>query len=1402
MTIMGGGNVGIGTTSPSELLDVQKAGTVAVRIYNTSSTADAYFDAKNSTGNAFFGINATGQYLYTSNNIPTLFYNSGSERMRITNTGNVGIGTSSPLAKLQVSSGRAYFFSGDNYSIGLAQTAAQGNYMYLGTATDGTFYISETSGTARVTVQQGGNVGIGNTAPNEKLELSVGNGVAGGLRINYAASATGEGMDITYLNNGSTTTSFDSRYNNDSAVMQFRMKTAATPVTAMTILGNGNVGIGTTTPSSSLHVVGTITAATTVDSGRINLGTQDTNQIGLYRDNTYDLVLVQNAASGNPLYLTGAGDVRVSIDSNNNSTNSKFIVGNDDVKSSNELFSVDELGSGYFSGSLTVQGTITAQKLNVQQITSSVVYSSGSNIFGNSLSNTQTFTGSIQATGSSHYLLGNVGIGTTSPQTLLTLNGPNVSYAGQLQIVAPDYAQITFYSSSATTPGSSNRKASLIYNVGGNTFEVANQITNGHLILQGSDSGGGNVGIGTDNPSYKLDVNGGFRVDGTNGDFIIDSTGNDIYFTRNDTNYFYADQANSAISFMLGAGYSQSLYLKNNGFVGINTTNPTAKLDVNGNSKFVAGFSSYTTDGLFNTDALPGVYVSTPGGSRGTYLGYRDFGGGQYWGRIGVSGSVAWSLGIGNSAGTNFSIGLNNDSSLDYFTVLSGSGNIGIGTTSPTQLLHIVGTNAANNGLTLQNTNASGNSQLRYLNTSGTEVAAITYINGTTSTVYHYTAAGGNLLNLVGANVGIGTTSPAFKLDVNGDSATRGTEYILQSVNNTTGYLYFDHSGTQVWKQGIFNDNTSTFSIGNGGGFDRLFNITNAGNVGIGTTSPESKLQIGQSFSSTSGTNKLITINAGGYYSISSGTQYNVMGFSPTTIDTSDIYTQTTGESVKNFYLGVVSEAAYFNSNRFSIFQGGAERLTIQGYGASVGNVGIGTTSPAYKLDVAGGSGFRDTLRILSSGTDTVQLSWTSTNNGVINVFNGGSVTTQIIGNGNTYFNGGNVGIGTTIPGSRLQVTATSNSTTTVDNGITILNDSGTTGCFAGIRLSTYGDSDGGLYPKQFIGAIRNSAGGGKGDIVFLNKDASDTSVVSASDEKMRITFGGNVGIGTTNPARKLHVVGTEWDNDTGGGVIFGNSSSVGASLTLQPLASNVTNGTKGWAMYAGAPGAAIGDGNLGFWAHGTNEARLTIKRDGSVGIGTTSPNVKLQVVGPSLTINDESTYGLWVSETGDDTKAIILGYDQGIDAGIITAVDKATAWKNLILQPNLGGVGVGVTSPSYKLHVSGAIAIENQGTTTIESTTFSGSLTGNTNIAFVPTGSFKAAFFDYYVASGSTNMRAGTIMAVQNNSTSRYTDTSTGDIGSTSAVDFSTSVLGGNLVLTANISSGTWEIKTAYRAL
>ena len=80
-------------------------------------------------------------------------------------------------------------------------------------------------------------------------------------------------------------------------------------------------------------------------------------------------------------------------------------------------------GSLLITGSLTTSGTLTAQTLVVQTVTSSIVYSSGSNIFGNQLTNVQQMTGSLRVTGSgNHYIQGgNVGIGTSSPARLLSL---------------------------------------------------------------------------------------------------------------------------------------------------------------------------------------------------------------------------------------------------------------------------------------------------------------------------------------------------------------------------------------------------------------------------------------------------------------------------------------------------------------------------------------------------------------------------------------------------------------------------------------------------------------------------------------------------------------------------------------------------------------------------------------------------------------------------------------------------------------------------------------------------------------------------------------------------------------------------------------------------------------------
>ena len=99
------------------------------------------------------------------------------------------------------------------------------------------------------------------------------------------------------------------------------------------------------------------------------------------------------------------------VEGNYVTTGSNIFVGNQSIT-----------GSICSTGDIVTTGQIVAQTINVQQVTSSIVYSCGSNIFGNSLSNTQQFTGSLQVTGSNHYLFGNVGLGTDTPSGKLSIS--------------------------------------------------------------------------------------------------------------------------------------------------------------------------------------------------------------------------------------------------------------------------------------------------------------------------------------------------------------------------------------------------------------------------------------------------------------------------------------------------------------------------------------------------------------------------------------------------------------------------------------------------------------------------------------------------------------------------------------------------------------------------------------------------------------------------------------------------------------------------------------------------------------------------------------------------------------------------------------------------------------------
>jgi hypothetical protein len=163
-------------------------------------------------------------------------------------------------------------------------------------------------------------------------------------------------------------------------------------------------------------------------------------------------------------------------------------------------------------------------------------------------------------------------------------------------------------------------------------------------------------------------------------------------------------------------------------------------------------------------------------------------------------------------------------------------------------------------------------------------------------------------------NIGIGKMQPYsfVKLDVNGNLAVNGISYNFNNVNNRNGYLYLDHAGVQVWKIGLFNDNNSTLSLGNGGNFNRIFNITNNGNIGINDTTPSFTLDVNGTLGVTGAT----TLSA------------------PLTVNSSAVFNEGSTDS------------------DFRVKSDGNVNMVF--VDASTDRVGIGTNAPTKELDVNG----------------------------------------------------------------------------------------------------------------------------------------------------------------------------------------------------------------------------------------------------------------------------------------------------------------------------------------------------------------------------------------------------------------------------------------------------------------
>jgi hypothetical protein len=272
------GNVGIGTSSPSNALDVNSGtSNIVASFRSTDANAQIRFYDDTTTG-SFNSIGVSGDNLFIQAEDDILFKpNNGSESMRITSGGDVGIGTSSPDEKLHVSSSSAtaavfqrtgsstntsVIFrntSGDIYAgHGIANTFVIGNAANL-TSASNTFarFASDqvslfSSGSESLRITSSGDVGIGTSSPSEPLHVvgTVRSDVSSTGDFNFTAVSTGGGQYRIYPDDATTANPTWLHQSNSGEDQAWVIG----GVERLRITSSGDVGIGTDSPTSMLDV--------------------------------------------------------------------------------------------------------------------------------------------------------------------------------------------------------------------------------------------------------------------------------------------------------------------------------------------------------------------------------------------------------------------------------------------------------------------------------------------------------------------------------------------------------------------------------------------------------------------------------------------------------------------------------------------------------------------------------------------------------------------------------------------------------------------------------------------------------------------------------------------------------------------------------------------------------------------------------------------------------------------------------------------------------------------------------------------------------------------------------------------------------------------------------------------
>jgi len=935
------GNFGIGTTAPGQKLDVtgnlqfsgalmpgsaagtsgqflssQGAGTAPVWTSTVPASSIRWDQIINPTANLSLAMSTytTAFNWATGTEANNLF--SFTTDASANGTGslvNIQTGTSSTVNPLRVRAGATeglFVNSSGNVGIGTTSPGLVG----VGTA----LTVSGASGDAR------GGLELRNPVPGTAS-------VVGGLRF-YSGSTAVAVMDVE--TDGNTTYG---KYN-------FYTKGADGSPSRMVITSTGNVGIGTTGPEARLHLANSASGVDFVVENSAEwaaknaAGTVQTWMWPRWSDNIMYTNFgengwnIRNNASTSVMFMQSGGNVGIG----NTSPTTALHVGTNaesrTLDTGDALISSDlELdGILYLDGRTISNPAGTASLiLPVDPITTVATLSASNwlventaNVGQAALMVNQTKAGDIltaSASGTPKFTItnaGNVGIGTTDPGAKLEVN-----YGGLGRLCLGDVGHGASWPGLANCAQLSTTGYALIQENTGAYTLINKNSTAGYIGFRVANvdkmviDQGGNVGIGTTSPTYKLSVSGGSAALLNNSTYhmLADAETDNLVFNGDFEQGQEGWKTGSTTLTSVTGGYSGNYALEYTGATATLQNDDYIPVDPTKDVFELEGWFKKTTTG----SPTPGIL----------YFGYIAYDASKVAITTSPCGTYCYFAASGYT--------IPNDGNWHKFNATTtGEGtaypNFPVGTKFVRILVFL------NYAASTNEVSRIDHVTLKRINFGplfvGNNFSTTNLADQNQATQLYTTSSNNFIITPPGTgNVGIGTTSPSAQLEVNGKvtvGTSLGANISAGQVGVPDGGKFISAAGTQSYyspsagASEISLQTSLNFRAYNGGSPINAMYIATNGNVGIGITAPQSSLHI---FKAEGGVGtKDATITLGGY--------------------------TTQGATIASYrYEGDSNSRGLMFSTR-NTGVGMIDAMTITG----PGNVGIGTTSPGSKLDVSG----------------------------------------------------------------------------------------------------------------------------------------------------------------------------------------------------------------------------------------------------------------------------------------------------------------------------------------------------------------------------------------------------------------------------------------------------------------